>query len=92
MVASLIEFATEEEIRGHWKAVFEAHLAGLAATVVINSSAQEGTAHAGIVLGTPEQRMNFIRACQAALRAMGAYEALEATTPSVRFDLSPVRV
>jgi hypothetical protein len=97
LVASLIQFRTGEEILALWQQVFEAHAGGLSTTVVITSSQQDASAHAGIVLDRPELRMNFIRACQAALAALEVdlnplITGGDGGHPHVRFDRSPVRI
>jgi hypothetical protein len=96
LVASLIQFCDGARILQLWEQVFNAHVGGLSTTVVITSSQQDASAHAGIVLDRPELRMNFINACQAALQALEV-EINPLLTPGggqshVRFDRAPVRV
>lgn len=67
LVDSLVEFYEVAEIRAFWKQVFDARASRSREPVQITNSSFEGGSASGIVLTTPAEMDEFIRACQAAI-------------------------
>lgn len=70
LIDSLVEFYEVEEIRAFWKQVFEARMSRSQEPVHITSTSFAGNNASGIVLSTPQEMDEFMRACQAAIATL----------------------
>jgi hypothetical protein len=92
IVAGLIEFYSESEIRSQWQQVHASLLQRANETVTITSKTVDGRTTSGVIGATPAEKNAYIAACRDALAQIAETAPPSGRTTLTDYSDSPVLV